>query len=86
MENTKQTLKIMGIGQNVNATLTTEWNVPGSWFECGRLVSGVIGKKSHKSMEFFSVIDAQNFANEIGAEFVGLQGIPCGNMREFDKL
>ena len=73
MENIKQTLKIESIGTQVTASLLTEWDVPGQWFEKGRLLSGLVGKSSTKTLSFFSVVEAQNLADEVGAEFVGLR-------------
>ena len=74
MENVKRTLKINRIGgQNVWATLKTEWDVKGEWFERGRLMSGLIGKSSRETVSFFSVVEAQNYADKVGARFFGMR-------------
>lgn len=73
MENITKTLKITRISRNeIGAVLKTEWDVRGSWFERGRQVWGLVPKNSKEAMSFFSVVEAQNFADEIGASFVGL--------------
>lgn len=73
MNNMKQTLKITSIGTEVNAILTTEWEEPGTWSERDRVVWGLIPRRSRKALSFFSMVEAQNFADEIGATFIGME-------------
>lgn len=54
----------------VHGTLTVVWDRPSTWHEDGKLMFGVVEESDTKYQNWFSVIDAQNFADEIGAEFV----------------
>jgi hypothetical protein len=56
----------------VSGTLTITWDRPGAWYEDGKMMFGVVEETDVQTKSWFSVVDAQNFADQIGAEFVNL--------------
>jgi hypothetical protein len=64
------TVDSFSMWSGVKGTLTITWDRPGAWYEDGKMMFGVVEEKDIQPQRWFSVIDAQNFADQIGAEFV----------------
>jgi len=50
----------------------TIWDQPGIWREDGKLFSGLVEKSSDIRLKWFSMVEAQNYADAINAEFTNL--------------